>query len=69
MEPQMAEAMDRPTEAINRLAKCSGRDACEYKECAYYDHPSDLTDVICYIEYLEKKIESLNQTIEDICCG
>ena len=65
------EAMSKPTEAINRLKNCAGHDACEGDggTCAYYDHPSDLTDVICYIEYLEKKVESLNQTIEDICCG
>lgn len=64
MESQMAEAMDRPTEAINRLAKCSGHDACEYKECAYYDHPNDLTQVICYIEYLEKYVKELEDDLQ-----
>lgn len=64
MEPQMAEAMDRPTEAINRLKNCAGHDACEYKGCAYYDHPNDLTQVICYIEYLEKYVKELEDDLQ-----
>lgn len=63
---------------IKCMEMCISSYECSPDDCQYYDRPRNesglcwdrlMADAIALLKEQEEKIKSLEQTIEDICCG
>ena len=67
-----SDEMDDREKVTKGLKTCMSEELCT--DCPYYERGTDCTgclmeDVFGLLKEQEKKIKSLERTIEDICCG